>query len=213
MTIKGIIFDFDGTLADTFPLIFPALRTALLKFTGRNFSNNEISNYFGPSEDGILRRLVPGEPQAAMETYLAEYKRHHAAYARLFPGMLDLLKLLREQSVKLGIITGKSRESLAISLEKFQLREYFDLLVAGSPERSVKDVNIRQVVAEWGFKPNGILYVGDTAPDIIAAREAGVVPVGVYWSATADAAKLLAENPAVVFGDVPEFSGWILNQL
>ena len=52
-----------------------------MKFTGRNFSNDEISNYLGPSEDGILRRLVPEEPQTAMETYLREYKRHHSAYA------------------------------------------------------------------------------------------------------------------------------------
>ena len=124
-----------------------------------------------------------------------------------------MLKQLRENQIKLGIITGKSWESLAISLEDFNLREYFDILVAGSPERSFKDVNIRQVVAEWEFKPNDALYAGDMVPDIVAAREAGVVPVGVYWSATADAAKLRAENPAVVFGEVLEFRAWILDHL
>jgi pyrophosphatase PpaX len=211
--IKGVIFDFDGTLADTFPLIFLAFRTALLKFTGRSYSDEEIARYFGPSEDGILQRIVPDHWQPAMEIYLVEYKRHHSQYARLFPGIRDLLDQLKDKQSKLGIITGKSEASLMISLEALGLKNYFHALAAGSPERSNKDTNLRRVINQWGLQPAELAYAGDAGSDIVFAREAGVVPVGVYWSETAHAAELQAENPAGLFRSVLEFQRWILPQI
>lgn len=213
MAIKGVIFDFDGTLADTFPLIFLAFRTALTKFTGRNYSDEEITRYFGPSEDGILQQIVPGQWQAAMEIYLAEYKRRHSRYVRLFPGIPELLDQLTDKHVKLGIITGKSEASLMLSLDALNLKGYFDVLAAGSPERANKDTNLYQVVKQWGLQPTEVIYVGDAPSDIVFAREAGVIPVGVYWSETANIAELQVENPAGLFGDVREFSNWIISQI
>jgi HAD superfamily hydrolase (TIGR01549 family) len=213
MMIKGVIFDFDGTLADTFPLIFLAFRAALTKYTGRVYSDEELTRYFGPSEDGILQRIVPGQWQAAMEIYLAEYKRHHAQYVRLFPGIHGLLEQLKDKPLRMGIITGKSEASLMLSLDALKIKGYFDILAAGSPERANKDTNLYQAVKRWGLKPDEVIYVGDAASDIVFAREAGVVPVGVSWCQTANVAELQAENPAGLFGDVREFLNWIIPQI
>lgn len=213
MAIKGVIFDFDGTLADTFPLIFLAFRTALIKYTGRAYSDEELTRYFGPSEDGILQRIVPNHWQAAMEIYLAEYKQHHAQYARLFPGIHNLLEQLKDKPLKLGIITGKSEASLMLSLDALEIKGYFDVLAAGSPERANKDTNIHRVVKQWGLKPAEVIYVGDAVSDIVFAREAGLVPVSVFWCETANAAELQSENPAGLFGDVPDFLSWIIPQI
>lgn len=213
MTIKGVIFDFDGTLADTFPLIFLAFRTALTKFTGRSYSEEEIARYFGPSEDGILQRIVPEHSQAAMEIYLGEYKRLHSQCVRLFPGILDLLDQLQDKRVKLGIITGKSEASLMLSLDALELKRYFHVLAAGSPERANKDTNLHKVIKQWGLQSAEVIYVGDVPSDIVFAREAGVVPVGVYWSETAKAEELQAENPVGLFGNVSDFLNWLLPRI
>lgn len=208
--IKGVIFDFDGTLADTFPLIFLAFRKAIKKYTGRVYSDEELARYFGPSEDGILRQIVPGKWQEAMAIYLEEYKTHHTEYVRLFPGILDLLHQLRDRRLKLGIITGKCEASLMLSLDALGIKHYFDVFAAGSPERANKDTNLHRVVKDWGVEPGEVIYVGDAPSDIVFAREAGVVPVGVCWSQSANAAELEAENPAELFDDVQQFCQWII---
>lgn len=211
--IKGVIFDFDGTLADTFPLIFLAFRKAITQYTGRVYSDEELTRYFGPSEDGILQRIVPEHWQDAMAVYLEEYKSRHTGYVRLFPGILELLDQLRDKRLKLGIITGKSEASLMLSLDALGVKHYFDVLAAGSPERANKDTNLQRVVNEWGMEPGEVIYAGDAPSDIVFAREAGVVPVGVYWSKTASAAELQAEHPAGLFDNVQQFYQWIIQRM
>jgi HAD superfamily hydrolase (TIGR01549 family) len=213
MLIKGVIFDFDGTLADTFPLIFLAFRTAIQKFTGRDYSDEEITRYFGPSEDGILQRIVPGDWEKAMELYLAEYQRLHVQYVELFPGILELLNQLKDKPLKLGIITGKSEASLMLSLGTLGIKEYFDILAAGSAERANKDTNLQWAVRHWGFQPGEVVYVGDAPTDIVFAREAGVIPVGVFWCKSANIAELQAENPVGLFGNPSEFRDWLLSMV
>lgn len=213
MTIKGVIFDFDGTLADTFPLIFDAFRTALAGYTDHIYSDEEFTRYFGPSEDGILERIVPEHWTVAMEIYLAEYKRNHPRYVKLFPGIPELLEQLKEKGARLGIITGKSEASLKISLEALNLESYFDALAAGAPERANKDTNLRKVIEQWDLKPAEVIYAGDAGSDIVFAREAGVIPVGVYWSKSAHVDELRAENPMGLFGNATDLLQWLLPQI
>src|SRR5689334_4468815 len=75
--VAGVIFDLDGTLADTLPMAFAAFRFALSGLVDRQYTDEELSALAGPSEDGILRRLVPAAWPTAVERYLAEYARRH----------------------------------------------------------------------------------------------------------------------------------------
>jgi len=56
---RGIIFDLDGTLADTLPVCFDAYRLAFAKYVGHEWTDDQISALFGPSEEGVIRQVVP----------------------------------------------------------------------------------------------------------------------------------------------------------
>lgn len=209
MKLDGVIFDLDGTLGDTLPVCFAAFRRALEGFSGRHYTDGEIAGLFGPSEEGMIQRMVPDRWQACLEAYLAAYEEESARTARLFPGIETALRLLERRGVALAIVTGKGARSAAISVRHLGLAEFFDVVETGSPDGSVKPLAIQRVLAKWGAPPNQVAYVGDAPADIQAAREAGVIPLGAAWAATSDADTLSALFPRETFRSVESFIRWI----
>jgi pyrophosphatase PpaX len=209
MKLQGVIFDLDGTLGNTLPVVFEAFRRVLGRSLGRHFSDDEIRALFGPTEEGILQQLVPDQWEACLETYLAAYDEIHAQYAQPFPGIEDALQLLKQCGVPLAIVTAKGRHSAAISLRHLGLAHYFDAVETGTAEGAVKPMFIRKVLARWGAPSGQVAYVGDATYDMEAAREAGVIPLGAAWAATADADRLESLSPQATFRSVESFIQWI----
>jgi HAD superfamily hydrolase (TIGR01549 family) len=209
MKLDGVIFDFDGTLGDTLPVCFAAFRRALESFSGRHYTDEEIAALFGPSEEGMIQRMVPDRWQACLEAYLAAYEEESARRARLFPGIETALRLLKRRGVALAIVTGKGARSAAISLRHLRLAEFFDVVETGSPDGSVKPLAIQRVLAKWGAAPDRVAYVGDVPTDMEAAKEAGVIPLAAGWAATSDADTLSALFPRETFRSVESFIRWI----
>src|SRR5574341_284459 len=199
MRLDGIIFDLDGTLADTLPVCFVAFRRTMEVFSGHRYSDEEIMNYFGPSEEGILRRLVPDRWEACLRIYLQVYEQEHLRAARLFPGIEAALSRLRERDIPLGIVTGKGPQGAAISFRQLRLDRYFDILETGVPEGSIKPLAIQRVLAKWGVSPDRVAYVGDAASDMEAARAVGAIPLGAAWEPRSDAESLSSLGPLAVF--------------
>lgn len=209
MRLEGVIFDLDGTLGNTLPVCYAAFREALLAHTGREYADAEVDALFGPSEEGIIRRAVPADQRHdCLEAYLAAYERNHDLAPRPFPGMAEALDTLARRGLRLGLATGKGPRSAAISLRRLGLADRFDVIEVGSPEGAVKPDAIRRILARWGVAPEHAAYVGDTAADIEAAREAGVIPLAAAWAPTARRDELLAAQPAALFTDVAELVAW-----
>ena len=209
MKLDGVIFDFDGTLGDTLPVCFAAFRRALEGFSGRHYTDEEIAALFGPSEEGMIQRMVPDRWQACLEAYLAAYEEESARRARLFPGIETALRLLKGRGVALAIVTGKGARSAAISLRHLRLAEFFDVVETGSPDGSVKPLAIQRVLAKWGAAPDRVAYVGDVPTDMEAAKEAGVIPLGAAWAGTSSTDDLSALSPLEAFRSVESFITWI----
>ena len=209
MKLDGVIFDLDGTLGDTLPVCFAAFWRALEGFSSRHYTDGEIAALFGPSEEGMIRRMVPDRWQACLETYLAVYEEESARSAWRFPGIEAGLRLLQRRGVALAIVTGKGARSAAISLRHLGLAGFFDIVETGSPDGSVKPLAIHRVLTKWGVPPNRVAYVGDVPTDMEAAREAGVIPLAASWAASADADSLGASLPLETFRDVQSFIAWI----
>ena len=127
-----MIFDLDGTLADTLPVCCAAFRPVLLDITGKAYSDREIMALFGPNEEGILQRLAGEAWPAALERFLAEYESHHDACRAPFEGIDDVLQRIDRCGAQLAIVTGKGAGSAAISVRHLGLARYFDLVVPGS---------------------------------------------------------------------------------
>ena len=178
-------------------------------FAGRRFTDEDIIATFGPSEDGIMQRLVPDRWEACLAAYLHAYEREHAGCTAPFPGFETAFGLFRARGLKLAIVTGKSAATAAISLRHLGIAHYFDVVETGSPVGSIKPAAIARVLARWDLRPAEAAYIGDAAADIDASKEAGVIPLGAAWSATARAEELRARGAAATFSAVTDFIAWI----
>lgn len=214
MIVRGVIFDLDGTLADTLPICYTAFRQAFLPYTGRSYTNEEIAALFGPSEEGAIRKVVPDRAEECLQLFLKEYEQAHGECRAPFPGLLDALELIRSRGGRTAVVTGKGPHSAAISLRMIGLDGRFDILEAGSPEGGVKAEAIGRVLERWGdVSAAETAYVGDVASDVTAARKAGVLPLSAAWAATADLKALAAASPHALFEDVESFQQWLDQRL
>jgi pyrophosphatase PpaX len=209
MSVAAVLFDLDGTLVDTLPICYLAFRHAVDRSGGRALSDAEIHALFGPSEDGMMQRVLPREWQDALALYFDEYARLLPTCPAVIPELASALALLRRRRIRSGLVTGKSRVTAMMSVRHFRLDEMFDAVETGSPDGVVKAHAIRRLVERWRLTSTQTVYVGDAAADVLAAREAGVIAAGAAWAYGARAADLQAAGADVVFTDAKDFLAWV----
>lgn len=209
-SILGMIFDLDGTLGDTLPVVFAAMQETFLRYAGRAFTHAEITAMFGPAEEGIIaQHVAPADYPKALAFYFARYEAHQAQVAQPFPGVLELLEELRERGVRRGLVTGKGAVTAAVSLRCMGLADLIETVETGSSAGAEKPLGIRRVLADWELPPARAAYVGDTPYDMQAAREAGVLPLAAGWAATAHVRP--GGDEARFFSAVADLRGWLLD--
>ncbi|MBN1900135.1 HAD hydrolase-like protein [Candidatus Sumerlaeota bacterium] len=209
MTLKGIMFDLDGTLAETLPVCLTALRRTFLAYFGDEWSDERLLSCFGPTEEGVVKKLLPDKFLECLELYYDEYIRTHDLCLKPFPGMKDALDLLKQDNILMAIVTAKGAKTAQISLERLSLSSYFPIVEPGFEDASNKPASISKVLDVWGVDAGKIAYLGDRRSDIRAARETGLIPLAAAWSKYADVNLLKNENPDAVFSTVQEFIAWI----
>jgi phosphoglycolate phosphatase-like HAD superfamily hydrolase len=207
--LKGIIFDLDGTLANTLPVCFTAFRQAFFRYLDRHLTDEEISAYFGPSEEGIIQRVVHSEWQDCLEVYLNEYEKAHSICDRSFPGIETALNLCQKKNIALSIVTGKGKSSAAISLQHLGLEDYFDFVETGSANGAIKPLAIKNVLEKWDLSPQYVAYIGDSPSDVVDAKEVGVIPLAAAWAESASFERLEAMAPVAIFSTVENLISWI----
>lgn len=209
MKFNTIIFDLDGTIADTLPLCIAAFKKSVEPLSGKTISDEEIIATFGPSEEGTIRRLIPAHEEAGVQAYLKHYKDLHHICPAPFPGIADLLEYLKTSGVQLAMVTGKGIHSTHLSLKQFGLEQYFEILETGKPEGPDKINGIRRVLAKLNVPATDCLYVGDAPSDIKYCKEVGVPIAAVTWASTTNASELKALQPEWLFSSVADFKVWL----
>jgi pyrophosphatase PpaX len=213
MRLRGLIFDMDGTLCDTLPACIAAFQHVFYRHLGRRCSKEEVLAMFGPSEEGMIRRLIPEGYEPAVEEFLAEYERLHDGRSIAFPGIERALEMLRARGIVLGVVTGKGAATAAISFRYLGLEQHFDIVQAGSVDGGVKPESIRTVLARWGMPPGEVAYVGDSPSDMRDALEVGVIPLGAGWAHTSTVQDPACCGAEVTFDSVDRFCEWIETDL
>ncbi|MFT3912311.1 MAG: HAD family hydrolase [Ferruginibacter sp.] len=211
--IKGVIFDLDGTLANTLPLCILAFRKSIEPFINRPISDQEIISTFGPSEEGTIMTLIPGYYEKGIDSYLKNYEIMHEICPAPFAGINELLSNLKNKSIKIGMVTGKGKYSTDISLKHFGIEHFFEVIENGSPNGPRKPDGIRSVLNYWNVSRNEVLYVGDAVSDIEACREVGIPIIAAAWAETSEPERLINYNPNEIFYSVENFSKWIYLQI
>ncbi|MEN4042000.1 MAG: HAD family hydrolase [Anaerolineaceae bacterium] len=208
MALSAVLFDLDGTLADTMDVCVEAYQFTLQTYLDRWVPQEIIAAEFGRSEEGILQTFLPAvEQHERLNEYLHHYRRLHQRLDEPFPGIPALLEMLQQRGVRIAIVTGKGQHSAAISMAALGLAPYIERLEYGHAEYNNKSENIRRVLADWGIEPAVVAYAGDMISDMHHASQAGVLPLGAAWSRTAT----VHENDGAehVFHSVNDLHEWL----
>ena len=194
MTQKVIIFDFDGTIADTVDaLVTIANRLAVdfgyIQITPeelarlRTFSSREIIKYSGISLFKIpfLLKTIKGE----LKQKIQELKP--------IPGIQDTLIELHKEGYRLGIITSNSQENVTAFLRNHELAYLFDFIYSGVTIFG-KTTIINNVLKQKQLTTQAVIYVGDETRDIEASKKANIKVIAVAWGFNSPEA-LAKQNP------------------
>lgn len=211
--IRTVIFDLDGTIANTLPMCLVAFKQAIEPLAGRSLSDEEIIATFGPSEEGTIQALIPEHYEQGLERYLQHYATLHDRCPQPFDGLVPILNYLRSNRIYVAMVTGKGARSTKITLDKFGIHALFDLVETGSPLGPRKVQGIQNVLNRFGLHPDEAIYVGDTPSDIVTAREAKVGIIAAAWAETADCERLQAQHPDEMFRTMQEFSDYIRSRI
>jgi phosphoglycolate phosphatase-like HAD superfamily hydrolase len=207
--LRGVIFDLDGTVADTLPLVIAAFRKAIEPLANRSLTDAEIVATFGPSEEGTIQALIPDHFTAGLADYQRHYDALHDGWPEPFAGMTALLADLKSHGVRLAMVTGKGEISAWLSLRRFGLANAFEYVETGDPNGPRKADCIRRILAKWQMASSEAIYVGDAPSDVTAARNAGVAIIGAAWADTTDKDLLAAEHPDVLLHSIGELKDWL----
>lgn len=212
--IKAVIFDLDGTIANTLPLCIEAFRQSIEPLVNRSLSNEEIIATFGPSEEGTVMALAPHHFDKGVADYLHFYKDLHNMCPTPFDGLVNILKTLQEKGVHIAMVTGKGKKSTDISLQYFELTSYFEIVETGSPAGPRKAEGIKIILDSFSdVKKEEVIYVGDAPADIIASRQAGIAVIAAAWAATAEPEKLKELKPDELFYHLEDFITWLYKRI
>lgn len=207
---RGVIFDLDGTLADTARLSTLAFLEVLTHFTGRPVAEEDLHEMLGPNEEGIIRRMVPSKWEACLDAYLAFHHDHYDRHVTRWPEVFDLLETLRSARLPVAIVTARGPLSTRIVLERTGLEQFVRRVICGESQGPMKTAGIRQVLAEWSIGPENAVYVGDSVSDMSAAIAAMVHPIGAIWANHTDSADLYAAGAEMVFDTPHALQAWLL---
>ena len=187
LMLKTVIFDFDGTLADTLPIVYQSFQHIFEKYMQLEKSPEDIKAMFGPAENDIIRKHFPEEHiQAAITHYHDYYWTHHEEWVERSHEIEHVLAWIRKKGFKLAIMTGKGRKSLDLSLKALEMSDWFDMTVTGDEVDKPKPdpEGILKILKELNTLPEEAIFIGDSNSDIIAGKGAGLETVGVQWLAT-----------------------------
>lgn len=177
---KVIVFDFDGTLADTFELAFEIFTQLADEFGFRKLNREEIEHVRDMRTRELMKylRVSPTKLSRIGSRGTAELR---ARIDRVFPlpGIPELVRELHRRQFALGIITSNSQENVHTFLRNHDL-DLFQF-VRSSSKLMGKAREIKQVMKAFHFAPGDMLFVGDETRDIEAAHKAGIAVAAVNW--------------------------------
>jgi pyrophosphatase PpaX len=206
---KGVLFDLDGTLADTVPLILMSYRHTMQTHLGEAPADERWLSTMGtPLRDQLVAfARSAAEAEAMLETYTTFQRRVHDEMVSPFPGACEVLAALRDRGTRVAIVTSKREEVARRTLSVCGLDEQVEVLVCaehvtrGKPDPEA--VRLALDALDLTRSAGDTLFVGDSPFDLRAGRAAGTRTAAVCWGAcTRDT--LIAESPDYVLERLEE---------
>jgi phosphoglycolate phosphatase len=203
-----VLFDFDGTFADTAPDLAAALNWLRAERGLQELPVKDVRPYASMGARGLLRigfGLTPQDPDylPLRDAFLERYGEHIFVATRLFPGIADLLTHLEKRAIPWGIVTNKATRLTERIVPRLGVRPACVVCGDSTPHLKPHPAPLLMAAEQLSMAPADCLYVGDDLRDIQAARAAGMGAVAVeygYHGANGDSpaswnADLLLSHP------------------
>ena len=191
---RCLIFDFDGTIADTLGEGLKIYNDLAEQNGYTRIDPGQVDELRGLDTDGLLKHL--GVPKRRRPFHLATAMRRLRSQIEnlsLIEGMHDVLPLLKQRSEHMGILSSNIQENIEAFLEVHGMRDQFTF-ISSIGRLTGKARHLRAIARTFSLKPGEIIYVGDEIRDLRAARKAGVDVIAVTWGLNSHAS-LSRERP------------------
>jgi pyrophosphatase PpaX len=196
--IRAVLYDFDGTLADSTELIMRCYRHTMATHLGECPPDEEWLAGFGTPLETQIARFArdAAEHDAMLATYREHQNEHHDTLLRPFPGAVETVAELKRRGVALAIVTSKHRRATLWGMDICGITELFDVVVTPEDVGNAKPhpEPVHLALTRLGVPPVEALFVGDSPHDMVAGREAGTRTAAALWGPFPREA-LLAERP------------------
>lgn len=187
MKYKAVIFDLDGTLLDTLQDLANAVNAALEVNGLPTRTVDEVRRFVGNGVRNLMIRAIPqGEAYPEFEKVLADFRAHYALHCKdetkPYEGILELLSTLKQQGVKMAIVSNKLDSAVKVLAEDY-FKGYFGAAIGdleGVEKKPAPDM-VYKALEELGVSREDAIYVGDSDVDIMTAMNAGMPCVSVTW--------------------------------
>jgi phosphoglycolate phosphatase len=188
-----ILFDFDGTLADTAPDLAAAANAQRTKRGMDPLPVDLLRPVASQGARGMLRVALDMQPdhpeyEASRQQFLDHYAANSTVHSRLFPGIAELLEQLHAQGLAWGIVTNKVTHLTRPIVEHLGLMPHCAALVCGdtTPHSKPHPAPLLHAAQEAGYGIERCVYVGDDLRDVQAAHAAGMPAIAAAYGYLGD---------------------------
>ena len=213
---KLLIFDWDGTLADSIGRIVTAMQVAAQRSGRPERDAHAVKGIIGLGLPEAILTLYPDMTAEQVIVFRQHYADVYIAMdaepSPLFAGVRESLEAFRAQGYRLAVATGKARRGLDRVLKAHGWEDFFDITRAADESASKPDpLMLNQILAHCDVRPEQALMVGDASFDLLMARNAGIDSVAVGYGAQSMEC-LLTFEPRLAIDSFPELRAWLDRQ-
>jgi 2-phosphoglycolate phosphatase len=210
---SAVLFDFDGTLADSYAAIAASVNHTLHHFGQPALTETQVRGLVGHGLLNLMETILPGrDPVICAEIYRQHHPSVMKSHTRLLSGVADGLIALQQAGIKMGVCSNKPSNFTRRLCEMLEIDRYFGAIYGPEEAGAAKPdpAMLRNAIARLGTTATDSLYVGDMIVDIQTARNAGVV-VWVVPTGSNDVATLTQAGPDRIYPGMADLIAAILN--
>ncbi len=202
--IKIAIFDLDGTLLYTLEDLKNSTNYALEYFSFPKRTIEEVRSFIGNGVMNLIKRAVPsGTDKDTIQKVYKVFKEHYTIHCNdnthAFPGIIDMLKELKDNGIKTGIVSNKNDEAVK-RLADIYFKGLIDIAAGHKEGMEVKpnpDL-VNYIIKESNIDKGACVYIGDSDVDYYTAKNAGVKSILVSWGFRDKSTLEVLENADII---------------
>ncbi len=201
-----LIFDFDGTLANTIDTGVEIYNEIAEEYGLEPFTREDVRELRKLNIRAVLDRIGISKLKAIKLAARIRKEIHNRMdEVEMFPGAAEAIRTLHEDGFRMGILSSNSTENISSFIDRFGLQHCFEFVEAGVSLFG-KSKRLQKVLKEQDVDSGNVLYIGDETRDMEAARKSQVSALAVCWGANEREA-MVTEGPAYCIEQPAELVG------